>query len=79
MFKVNNRNTRARLEICSKLTKETRTTSLTSFGVFIVNLEHISLCFSVSAVNFEQVNAFWEIKFTKNNSYIFINSKSSIS
>ena len=30
------------------------------FGVFIVNLEHIShLCSSVSIVNFEQVNAGW--------------------
>ena len=29
-----------------------------SFGGFIVNFEHISgLCFSVSIVNFEQVNA----------------------
>ena len=41
MFKVNNRNTRTRCEICSKLTIKTY---LTSF-------------FSVSIVNFEQINA----------------------
>ena len=39
MFKVNNRNTRTRGEICSKITVKTiRTTS----GVFVVNFEHIS-------------------------------------
>ena len=43
MFKVNDRNTRARCEICSKLT----ITKLTPehwgrSGVFIVNFEHIS-------------------------------------
>ena len=30
------------------------------YGVFIVNFEHISLCFSVSIVNFEHVIAGWE-------------------
>ena len=39
-FKVNNRNTRARYEICSKLT--------------IVNFEHIAHL--VSIINFENVN-----------------------
>ena len=34
MFKVNNRNTRARCEICSKLIHRS--------GVIIVNFEHIS-------------------------------------
>ena len=44
MFKVNNKNT--------------RTTSLTLFGVFIVNFEHISRFFSsVSIVDSEQENA----------------------
>ena len=40
MFKINNRNTRARCGICSKLTKtpERRHRS----GVFIVNTEHNS-------------------------------------
>ena len=37
MFKVNNRNTRTRCEICSKLTIKTW-----CYGVFIVNFEHIS-------------------------------------
>ena len=43
LFKVNNRNTRTRCEICSKLT--IKTSSLTirrRSGVFIVNFEHIS-------------------------------------
>ena len=43
MFKVSNRNTRARCGICSKLTiitPERRHWSRS--GVFIVNLEHIS-------------------------------------
>ena len=44
MFKVNNRNTRTKYEICSKLTikmperPQTRRRS----GIFIVNFEHIS-------------------------------------
>ena len=46
---------------CSKLTIETLG-HWRRFGVFIVNLEHIShLCSSVSLVNFEQVNAGWEL------------------
>ena len=39
MFKVNNRNTRTRREICSKLTIKTPERRS---GVFIVNLEHIT-------------------------------------
>ena len=46
MFKVNNRSTRARSEICSKLTIKTP--------------EHFTLCSSVSIANFEQVNTGWE-------------------
>ena len=38
MFKVNNRNTRTKYEICSKLTKCQWRRS----GVFVVNFEHIS-------------------------------------
>ena len=45
MFKVNNRNTRTRCEICSKLT----------INLFLVSFEHIS------HLNFEQVNAGWEV------------------
>ena len=52
MFKVNNRNTRARCEICSKLTIKT--------GVFIFNFKHISHL-SFSFVNFEHVNAGWVV------------------
>ena len=57
MFKVNNRNTRTRWEICSKLkikTPERRYWCRS--GVFIVNFEHISPYSRVSLVNFEQVN-----------------------
>ena len=48
LLKVNNRNTRTRCEICSKLTINTpeRRTYFTP-------------CSSVSIVNFEQVNAGW--------------------
>ena len=43
MFKVNNRNTRTRCEICSKLTIKTpELRQWRSSGVFIVNFEHIS-------------------------------------
>ena len=43
MFKVNNRNTRTRCEICSKLTIKTpERRHLHRSGVFIVNFEHIS-------------------------------------
>ena len=58
MFEVNNRNITARCEICSKLTIKTPERCYwRRSGVFIVNSEHISLCSSVSVVNFEQVNA----------------------
>ena len=51
-----------RCEICSKLTIKTPTRRYwRRFGVFIVNLEHIShLCSSVSIANFEQVHAGWD-------------------
>ena len=46
MFKVNHRNTRARCEICSKLTIETpERAHWCRSGVFIVNFEHISYLF----------------------------------
>ena len=60
MFKVGNRNTRTRCEICSKLT--IKTPERRRSGVFIVNFEHIShLVSSVSIVNFEKVNASWDM------------------
>ena len=58
MFKVNNRSTRARCSICSKL--EIKTPEQRQWrrsGVFIVNFEHISHLSNVSIVDFEQVNA----------------------
>ena len=43
MFKVNNKNTRTRFEVCSKLTIETPARCQWRHpGVFIVNFEHIS-------------------------------------
>ena len=46
MFKVNNRNTRKRCELCSKLTIKTpELRHWRRFGVFIVNFEHISHLF----------------------------------
>ena len=43
MFKVNNRNTRTRREICLKITIKTQEQShCRRSGVFIVNFEHIS-------------------------------------
>ena len=41
MFKINNRNTRTRFEICSKLTiKTAERLQWRRFGVFIVSFEH---------------------------------------
>ena len=42
LLKVNNKNTRKRCDICSKLTRKARRS-----GVFIVNFEHISHIFLV--------------------------------
>ena len=59
MFKVNNRNTRTRYEICSKLTiKIPERRHWRRSIVFIVNFKHSTLS-SVCTVNFEQVNAGW--------------------
>ena len=57
MLKVNNRNTRTRCEICSKLTKKiTERRHWRRSGTFIVNFTPWS---SVSIVNFEKVIAGW--------------------
>ena len=68
MFKVNNRNTRTKVWNMFKVNnKDTKTTpiafwNLRRFGVFIINFEHIShLRSSVSVVNFELVNAGWDM------------------
>ena len=56
MLKINNRNTRARCEICSKLTIKTPEQRLCSCsGSFIVNFEQISEV----VLNFEQINVGW--------------------
>ena len=61
LLKVNNRNIRTKVWNMFKVNnKDTKTTPMRHFGVFIVNLEHIShLCSTVSVVNFEQVNGGW--------------------
>ena len=41
MLKVNNRNSRKRCEICSKLTIKTSEQSPRRFGAFIVNFEYV--------------------------------------
>ena len=55
MFKVTNRNTRTRYEICSKLKIKTpERCQWRRSGVFVFNFEHISTpCSSVSIVNFK--------------------------
>ena len=60
MFKVNNRNSRTRCEIYSKLTIKTpelRKWRLSGF--FIVNFEHILHFVLISIANFEQENVGW--------------------
>ena len=51
MFKFNNRNTRTRCEICSKLTMKTRERR---------NALHFTPCSSVTIVNFDQVSVGWK-------------------
>ena len=61
MFKVKNRNTRTRYEICSKLTiRIPERWQWRRSGIFIVNFEHIShLVLVLSIVKFEHVNEGW--------------------
>ena len=60
MFKVSNRNTKTRCEICSKLTIETpERRHWRPSGVFVVNFEHTHTCFSVTIAKFEYVNTGW--------------------
>ena len=59
MLKVNNRNTRTKRGICSKLTIKTpERHQWHHSGVSIVNI--FTPCSSVSIVNLEQVNAGWD-------------------
>ena len=69
LFKVNDRNTRTRSEICSKLTiKKSKRRQWRRSGVFIIiyyltlNIFH-TLLDSASIVNFNQVNAGWDIDY----------------
>ena len=55
MFKVNNRNSRTRCEICSKLT----ITTVLVFLILTLNIFHSLFC--VSIVKFGQANAGWVI------------------
>ena len=65
MFKVNNKNTRARCEICSKLSiKIPERCHWRRSGVSIVHFEHISHCF-VFIDNIEQANAGWAVKYAE--------------
>ena len=56
-FKVNNENTIAMCQICSRLTVKTPNDVNTSFDVFIVNVKNITHCSGVFIVYFEQVGA----------------------
>ena len=61
MFKVNNRYTRTKSEISSKLTIKTpERRQWRCAGVFVVNFEHFTPCSSVSIVNFEHVIVGWK-------------------
>ena len=72
MFKVNNRNNRTKCEKWSTVTiKVPQQHQWRRSGVFTVNFEHISRL--VSIVNFEQVNASWEI--TKHVQVIWIRGR----
>ena len=58
MFRVNNRKTRKKREICSKLIiKKLGCRS----GVFVVNFDFILLLFQVYIVEFEQAYVCWVI------------------
>ena len=60
MFKVNNRNSRTRCEICSKLTIKTPE-DVIDFVLLslLLTLTYFTPCSSVFITNFEQVNADW--------------------
>ena len=59
LLKVNKRNTRTRCEICSKLTINNRPPGVVL--VYLLTLTYFTPCSSVSFVNFQQVNAGWDI------------------
>ena len=59
LFKVNNRNSRKRYEIYSKLTIKTTERRYWRRSGVLINFEHISHVSSVFIVDFEQVNVSW--------------------
>ena len=59
MFKVNNRDTRTRCEICSQLT--IKTPERVVLASLLLTLNIFTPCSSVFIVNFEQVNVRWNI------------------
>ena len=60
LSKVNNKNTRTRSELCSKLTtKKLGRHHCSRSDVFIFNFEHVSC--PVSIVNFDQMFLYWEM------------------
>ena len=59
IFKVNNRNTRARCEICSKLTIKTPEPRQWR-GSSVLIVTYFTPCSSIVIVNFEQVNVGWK-------------------
>ena len=65
LLKANNRNTRTRCEICSKLTiKIPERRHWRRSSIFIVNFEHFTPCSSVTIDNFEHVIAGWDNSIT---------------
>ena len=73
LFKVTNTKTRARCEICSKLTMKTSEQHKLGYsGAFIVNFEHIShIFFGVSIVYFEQVHVCRELCFIQQEFHLY--------
>ena len=60
LLKVNNRNSRTRFEICSKLAIKTpERRQLCCSDIFIVNFKYFTPCSSVSSVNFEHAITGW--------------------
>ena len=71
MLKANNRKTRKRNEICSRLTIKTTERQRRS-AVFVVNFEHIfTHCSNVSIVNFEHIITGWVEPENQRNSLFF--------
>ena len=58
LLKVNNRNTRTRCEICSKLTIKTMDNGVVLVSL-LLTLNNFPPCSGVSIANFEHVNVDW--------------------